>query len=159
MDIQGAFNIVRADLLWAKMVRQGWPANIANWVCSFVTRRRVRVRFEDHTTEWCEIPGGIPQGSPASPILFMLYTEGIYRLQKTDRKFGYADDIGILAVSPTLEHNVRILQEEAAGLIKWGEDNGLGFDLEKCGLQHFTKKRDPARPSVWIGDKEVVSST
>ena len=158
MDIQGAFNMVQADRLWSKLIQQGWPTSIANWARSFTTQRQVRVRFEDYTTELHDILGGVPQGSPASPILFMLYTEGIYRLRRPNRKFGFADDIGTLAIGPSLEHNVHQLGEEASELIAWGESNGLGFDLEKCGLQHFTRKRDLHRPSVRIGEIEIAAS-
>ena len=73
MDIQRAFNMVQADLLWTRLIQQGWPRNIADWARSFTTDRKVRVRFEDHTSDLHHIPGGVPQGSPASPILFMLY--------------------------------------------------------------------------------------
>ena len=159
MDIQGAFNMVQADRLWAKLIQQGWPSFIANWARSFTSSRQARVRFEDYTSNFHDIPAGVPQGSPASPILFMLYTEGLYRLTRPNRKFGFADDIGTLAIGPSLEHNVSQLEPEAAELISWGARNGLNFDLEKCGLQHFTRKRNLPRPSLWIGENEIKPST
>ena len=110
MDIQGAFNMVQADRLWTKLIQQGWPPNIADWARSFASDRKVRIRFEDHTTELYSIPGGVPQGSPASPMLFMLYTEGLYRLGNPRGTFGFADDVAHLAVSSSLVQNILMLQ-------------------------------------------------
>ncbi|KAF5724942.1 reverse transcriptase [Fusarium mundagurra] len=46
---------------------------------------------------------GLPQGSPVLPILFLLYTEPIYRLGNPQGRFGYADDADILSVGDTVE--------------------------------------------------------
>lgn len=38
---------------------------------------------------------GLPQGSPASPILIILYIEPILRLGDQKLKFSYGDDVAI----------------------------------------------------------------
>ena len=40
----------------------------------------------------------VPQESPVSPVLFMLYLKPLLKLGDARIKFGYADDIAILKV-------------------------------------------------------------
>lgn len=59
-------------------------------------------------------------GLPVSPILFMLYTEPIFKLGSvlTHReRFGYADDICQLVTSESLEENTTKLQHIVSNLM------------------------------------------
>ena len=78
LDIKGAFNIVLANRLQLRLREQGWPNNLVYWVGSFMSGRTARVRLEGATTATYPLACGLPQGSPVSPILFMLYTEPLY---------------------------------------------------------------------------------
>ena len=90
------------------MQRQGWPVLLLRLVQSFFTNRKVRVRLEDSTTAFFAVACGTPQGSPLSPVLYMLYLAEL--LNEDPRlRFGYADDICLYQASRTLEENVRLL--------------------------------------------------
>ncbi|CZR45580.1 uncharacterized protein FPRO_14849 [Fusarium proliferatum ET1] len=65
--------------------------------------RSARVRYQDTVTPSSPLQCGLPQGSPVSPILFLLYTEPIYRLGNPRGRFGYADDTAILSIADTLD--------------------------------------------------------
>ncbi|KAM4058241.1 endonuclease-reverse transcriptase domain-containing protein [Hirsutella rhossiliensis] len=95
MDIQGAFDTVLRNRLILRLREQGWPEHLARWAGSFTHDRSARVRYQDVTTPSSPLQCGLPQGSPVSPIFFLLYTEPIYRLGKPKGRFGYADDTGI----------------------------------------------------------------
>ncbi|KAI9146760.1 putative RNA-directed DNA polymerase from transposon BS [Paramyrothecium foliicola] len=103
MDIQGAFDTVMRKRLALRLREQGWPEHLARWVYSFMNDRSARVRYQDITTASSPLRCGLPQGSPVSPILFLLYTEPIYRLGNPKGRFGYADDTAILCVGDSLE--------------------------------------------------------
>ncbi|KAM4062087.1 reverse transcriptase (RNA-dependent DNA polymerase) [Hirsutella rhossiliensis] len=65
--------------------------------------RSARIRYQDIVTDSSPLQCGLPQGSPVSPILFLLYTEPIYRQGSSKRRFGYADDTAILCVGNSLD--------------------------------------------------------
>jgi hypothetical protein len=105
LDVQGAFDALLANRLLQRMQRQGWPLSLRYLVHSFLTGRKVRVRLEDSTTAFHSAACGTPQGSPLSPVLYMLYPAEL--LNKDPKlRFGYADDICLYQASHTLEENV-----------------------------------------------------
>lgn len=96
MDVQGAFDAVLPNRLVRRLREQGWPSNLVHWVQHFITKRRVRVRIETATTSERELVCGVPQGSPASPILYMLYLAPLLIRDNWMTRFAYADDISFL---------------------------------------------------------------
>ncbi|KAH7471445.1 hypothetical protein FOMA001_g13039 [Fusarium oxysporum f. sp. matthiolae] len=96
MNIQGAFDTVMRNRLVLRLREQGWPDHLARWAGSFMSDRSARVRYQDTLTSSSPLECGLPQGSPVTPILFLLYTEPIYRLGNPQGRFGYADDTAIL---------------------------------------------------------------
>ncbi|KAM4055517.1 reverse transcriptase (RNA-dependent DNA polymerase) [Hirsutella rhossiliensis] len=103
LDIQGAFDTVLCNRLVLRLREQGWPSNLARWAGSFMQDRSARIRYQDIVTDSSPLQCGLPQGSPVSPILFLLYTEPIYRLGHSQGRFGYADDTAILCVGNSLD--------------------------------------------------------
>jgi ribonuclease HI len=154
MDIQGAFDTVLRNRLILRLREQGWPLNLARWVGSFMHDRSARVRYQDITTPSSPLQCGLPQGSPVSLILFLLYTEPIYRLGNSKGRFGYADDTGILCVGKTLDETAVKASHYVHELVTWGAANGIAFDPKKTEVMHFSRTTPKAAPPVFHGDIE-----
>lgn len=71
-DEQGAFDAVLHNQLIWRMQAQGWPDSVIRWTTSFLKDRSVQVRYPGGITNPRKLVCGLPQGSPISPILFLL---------------------------------------------------------------------------------------
>ena len=80
LDIKGAFDTVNHARLLDILAKKGFPHWVIQWIKSFLTDRTVRLRFDGEESEPIPIIAGVPQGSPLSPILFILYISTLYEM-------------------------------------------------------------------------------
>ncbi|KAF4813436.1 putative RNA-directed DNA polymerase from transposon X-element [Colletotrichum siamense] len=98
---------------------------------------------------WVRI--GIPQGSPLSPILFVLFTAPMLRILDNEAKLcrsnyiltsaSYVDDTCIMVTSTCSTFNCEKLAEVHNKLISWAQPRGLLFDPTKYKVMHFRPRR------------------
>jgi ribonuclease HI len=154
IDIQGAFDTVMRNRLVLRLREQGWPDHLARWAGSFMSGRSARVRYQDTLTSSSPLECGLPQGSPVSPILFLLYTDPIYRLGNPQGRFGYADDTAILFVGDTVDETTAMASSSIDEMVRWGATNGVSFDSKKTEVMHFSRSKLRTAPAVRHGDIE-----
>jgi len=103
---------------------------------------------------------GVPQGSPAAPILFITYLSGIFDAVKKAvlgiSGLSFINDIGWWAQGKNDEALVANLVEAAAATIEWVEANGVAFDHSKIEVAIFCRKWKSAKAMVKVGGKEVA---
>ncbi|EDO03066.1 hypothetical protein SS1G_05545 [Sclerotinia sclerotiorum 1980 UF-70] len=156
MDVQGAFDALLKRRLLKRMLKQGWPTSLLRMIDSFLTGRRVRIRLEGVITKEYPVACGTPQGSPLSPILYMLYLAELLNRDK-DTQFGYADDISIFHCSKDFSTNAKVLQRRVRKIIKWGEDNKISFAPEKFELLHITRRHTTDNPPLVVNRDLVIT--
>ena len=140
LDIKRASETVLPGRLVRRLREQGWPTQLCNWISSSATKREVCICIDGEIGEPISISCGLPQGSPISPILFMLYISPLFKLESLKKSFGYADDFAILMLSPTLNENVEKLRTAVNQALSWGDTEGVTFDPGKSELLHFSRK-------------------
>ena len=155
MDVQGAFDALLANRLLARMTQQGWSRPLLQLIQSFLTDRKVRVRLEKSTTEYYGVECGTPQGSPLSPVLYMLYLAELLSQDATLR-FGYADDICLYRASTSLDNNVRLLARDVASIVAWGDENKVFFAPEKLEMIHLTRAKGNYAPLCVVNDQLTI---
>ena len=76
--------------------------------CGSILNGLTTSRLDGQCSPTFDTPVGLLQGSPASPILFMLFIEPLFRFGPSLRRrgrYGYADDLCQAAASDSLDNN------------------------------------------------------
>ncbi|KAF7134039.1 hypothetical protein CNMCM5793_005619 [Aspergillus hiratsukae] len=117
---------------------------------------KARVRLEKATTPSYPVQCGTPQGSPLSPILYLLYLTELL-LQDTKRRFGYADDMALYQISDTLEENAEHMAKDVQSILNWGATNKVAFAPDKLQAIHFSWKRNLTNPPIIVNDTLTIN--
>ncbi|ODM18007.1 hypothetical protein SI65_06795 [Aspergillus cristatus] len=111
---------------------------------SFLTNRWVQLQIDNTQCRAQPINSGVPQGSPVSPILFIIYLSGVFDVVESVagvQSLSFADDIGLLASGHSVKEVCDKLQKAAKVAIEWGHDNVVQFDAGKTEAILLTRKR------------------
>jgi ribonuclease HI len=136
-DIEGAFNQVHPATLQDIMCQRRMPSYLVKWVAAFNTDRKIAFGFDQQSETPQPYRCGLPQGSPISPILFLIYSNAMLEKQEnpTDAiDTSYVDDVCMVQLSHTVsEANVR-LEERTEQHLERGAPIGLRFATSKTEL-------------------------
>ena len=159
-DVQGAFDSVHPDRLTKLLDTHNLPLALVKWVKAFLSERKAAVRLDHFTGKLEPVSSGIPQGSPVSPILFLLFSAPLFGLlnerarrdqeggpptRRSLRVLAFVDD-GLIYCSTQIDQtnpdkaartNNRHLEEAYHTLLEFANSNGLNFDPKKKELIHF----------------------
>lgn len=147
MDISQAFPTVPHPTLLTKLKTHGLPHTLIDWIQSFLHQRTTTLSFDDFTSPPQPVPLGIPQGSPLSPILYLLFNHDLLQLpaKRSDPSSGFIDDTAKLVVTNTVIDNISTLNVFLKEADQWAIRNGSCFDYSKFQLIHFWgRKAKPA---------------
>jgi reverse transcriptase-like protein len=157
LDVKGAFNHVAWNQLLKILQKLQLPIPLITWVASFLEKRLLKLSFDNQTEEFSSLEAGIPQGSPISPILFLIYIRDLFpTLSSLVKDLSYIDDISLSTSSTSLKKNVRILEREVEKLYKLEKECAISFDLQKTELIHFTSGKEAKQTTLTLPNQEII---
>ena len=133
-DLSKAFDCLNHELLIAKLEVYGLDKSSLNYIYSYLTDRKQRIKVNNSYSEWCNIRNGVPQGSILGPLLFNIYINDIFYSISTSDIANYADDNTPYSVETTIYSLINTLENDTNILIKWFSNNYLKLNAEKCHL-------------------------
>jgi len=174
IDIKGFFDNVNHRRMVKVLWEAGFPLPVVRWVESFLSNRSASIRLDNYSSPMTPIDIGIPQGSPCSPVLSILYSAALI-IAIRDHRFlhtpigiptsprSYVDDLGLLAISDSLEDNVATLRKGLLVVTRKLRSIGMTIDTSKLEIQHFSRRRkDNVAPTLRItlnGEAIAVTPT
>lgn len=157
LDVKSAYPSVHkhrlADTLWKKQC----PEYIVRQVERYLSNRTTHLRLQDYLSERLEVEDGLPQGSPLSVILYIIYNLNLLihldvDFQSDKISLGFIDDVTHLVGNPDIESNVLELEYEGERALRWGRKHGAIFDQKKAQVIHLTHKKHD-NPKIRFGEQ------
>jgi hypothetical protein len=142
-DIKGTFNNMNPAHLLQVMQQRGMPPYLCAWTRSFTTNRTLAFSFSEQLEDPKPFLCSLPQGSPASPILFLIYANAMLEVQHQPARelnISYVDDTSFLQSSLTIQFAITCLKERSERHIDRGKHLGLCFSPPKSELLHCLPK-------------------
>ena len=155
LDLSKAFDKVPHQRLLYKLRCLGINGNLLNWIESFLTNRRQRVKINRSYSHWSKVKSGVPQGSVLGPILFILYINDLPNTIKASCRI-FADDTKLIQAIKTKEDSER-LQKDLNSLAEWSDTWKLQFNPAKCHVLHIGKKNIDS--TYTMNGEELVTVT
>jgi hypothetical protein len=145
LNMRGVFDNISSTGFTSTMRQLGYPAPVVLWCRSFLMEQTMALSFDGRTHIQWPMAIGIPQGSPASPILFLLYLHPLFdSLQIHDPSIwslSYIDHVVLVAQGKIREGNSRALEAAAWTAFQWARDNTVVFDDAKSEMLYFHRSR------------------
>lgn len=163
LDVKSAYPSVHTDRLIHTLRNQECPEYLVQLIRSFLSNRTTSVRLEDYLSQQFDIKDGLPQGSPASVILYLLYNTSLLipnpiSLTSQRISIGFIDDVTHLVANQDIDQNITDLEQEGRQSLRWGRTHGAIFDEQKAQLMHFTHKKH-TNLAMTLGNQTIEPTT
>ena len=96
----------------------GFDKNTLKLVNSYLSNRKQRVKINNKYSSWSEVLFGVPQGSILRPLLFKIFTCGMFYFLKDFDTPNYADDSTPYSADKSIEFVVNNLEHSSSILFK-----------------------------------------
>lgn len=154
LDASKAFDKVNFKILLQKLNAYGLSVGSLNFLESYLTDRKVFVRFNQMDSEMLTPVSGVPQGSVLGPLLFLLLINDLPKNLKECAVSLYADDIKIFKQVKN-HQEAALLQQDLDRLVDWYKINGLELNIKKCKVMSFSRKKEIIRYKYKIENNEL----
>ena len=144
MDIKGAFPHVTKGSLIKRMDEMRFKADLMRWVESRMEERKVIMSMDGKKRDSMDVETGVPQGSPVSPGLFIIYLLELFgRVEEMEEEcasegISFVDDVAWVVEGKDVGECTQWLEGCTKEAQIWAKENVCQFDIEKTEANLFT---------------------
>lgn len=142
LDVSGAYdNVSHARLL--HNLRKRRLGQLVPWVKAFLSNRSTRIRMPEGMSDRFPTPAGIPQGSPISPILYLIYNADLIESCGNGvTSNGWVDDACLMVKGDSERETTQKLRSACLKADQWARKHASVFDPKKYALIHFLNAQE-----------------
>ena len=143
-DFKKAFDSVWHRALIGKLFSAGVSGSALEWLSDFITDRTQHVQVGDSLSNPGSPTAGVPQGSPLSPTLFILFINSVTSSTSCPTNC-FADDTCTITPGLPFITAQQKIQSDVTALATWARDHKLIIHPEKtvCMLFHHPRHHPP----------------
>jgi len=131
--------------IWAKVIvivaTYRRVVTLIEWVSSTIRDRTCPLTFQESPRLFAPVLVGVPQGSPISPLRFVIYVSSLPLKMPWSLIISYVDDFALTVASPSYRTNVRLLQKSFSSLKRKASLINISFSVPKTELIHWRTAR------------------
>lgn len=138
MDLKRAFETIDRRKLLEKLYQYGIRGVVLEWLKSYLSNRKQKLRFNDTWSKVIENEFGVLQGSVLGPLLFIIYINNIIGVCSEDCNIKmFADDTLIYVGEESCEELERKINTVLGIVEEWMYINMLKMNVNKikCMLE------------------------
>ena len=153
LDYAKAFDTVPHQRLLNQVESFGITGKTLQWIRSFLSNRKQKVRTNGAESSWSSVMSGIPQGSIMGPILFTLFVNDLPQSISSIISM-FADDTKVY-LPLTADNSSEDLVADLNYLQLWAERMQMRFHPSKCKVMHLGKNN--ARRNYEMVDSDNIT--
>ena len=143
LDVKRAFNHISKNRLIERMIDMGVDRDLIKWTRSLLTDQKVQLVLNRHDNQERSINTGISQGSPVSPILFLIYISEVFNkvieVNPHIMSLSFVDNSGYISSSHSIKDIVKAFEKVAQTVVEWGNANAVTYDIAKTEAVIFSR--------------------
>ena len=163
LDLSKAYDTLKPEILLSKMCNYGIRGQANQWFSSYLNNRKLRVRCRTEKdpgvtySSSYDVEYGTPQGSCLGPLLFLIFTNDLYRNLDYCNAILFADDTTVYKGHRNKNYLRWCIETDLLKITDWFKANKLTVNIDKTVFMSFGPKDDRLN-NIEIGGMKVNHS-
>ena len=160
LDLSKAFDTLEHGVLLEKLSIYGIRGVALKWFQSYLEKRQLRVKCmtaassKEEYSNYEQVTYGTSQGSCLEPLLFLIFSNDLFRKLDYCSNLQFADDTTIYKGHRDLRYLTWCIETDLSNLDDWFKANKLTLNVGKSVHMTFVKNKN-ADTSIRLGQIEL----